>query len=50
MGVSRLGSRGRGRRDRGFLEEKVGKGITFEIYIKKISKNFKNEKKKNSVS
>jgi hypothetical protein len=44
VGVSRLGSRGRGRRDRGFLEEKVGKGITFEIYIKKISnKNFKKE-------
>ena len=29
-GVGVLGSRGRGR-DRGFFEEKLGKGITFEM-------------------
>jgi hypothetical protein len=29
MGMGRLGSRGRG--DRGFLEGKLGKGITFEM-------------------
>jgi hypothetical protein len=32
----RLGSRGRGERDRGFSEGKLGKGITFEMEIKKI--------------
>jgi hypothetical protein len=30
VGVGGLGSRGRGR-DRGFFEEKLGKGITFEM-------------------
>ena len=29
--VGGLGSRGEGRRDRGFLEGKLGKGITFEM-------------------
>jgi hypothetical protein len=28
---------GEGREDRGFLEGKLGKGITFEMQIKKIS-------------
>jgi hypothetical protein len=31
MGVGVLGSRRRGRGDRGFLEGKLGKGITFEM-------------------
>jgi hypothetical protein len=31
MRVDVLGSRGKGGRDRGFLEGKVGKGITFEM-------------------
>jgi hypothetical protein len=30
-GVSRLGSRGSGKGDKGFLEGKLGKGITFEM-------------------
>jgi hypothetical protein len=30
-GVCGLGSRGRGEEDRGFLEGKLGKGITFEM-------------------
>jgi hypothetical protein len=35
--VGELGSRGMGGRDRGFSERKIGKGITFEMQIKKIS-------------
>jgi hypothetical protein len=31
-----LESWGRGRGDRGFSEGKLGKGITFKMYIKKI--------------
>jgi hypothetical protein len=31
MGVGRLGSKGRGDRDRVFSEGKLGKGITFEM-------------------
>jgi hypothetical protein len=34
------GEQGEGGQDREFSEEKPGKGITFEMYIKKIS-NFK---------
>jgi hypothetical protein len=30
-GVGGLGSRGRGGEDKGFLEGKLGKGITFEM-------------------
>jgi hypothetical protein len=41
-----VGERGRGE-DRGFLEGKLGKGITFEMQIKKIS-NKKVIKRKNS--
>jgi hypothetical protein len=44
-GVGGLVSRGKGG-DRRFLEGKLGKGITFEIQIKKISN--KNERKKES--
>jgi hypothetical protein len=29
--------RGRGGRDRGIVERKLGRGITFEIYINKIT-------------
>ena len=32
-----VGEQGEGRGDRGFLEGKIGKGITFEMEIKKIS-------------
>jgi hypothetical protein len=32
-----IGEQEEGREDRGFLEGKLGKGITFEMYIKKIS-------------
>jgi hypothetical protein len=35
--VGRLRSRSRGTGDRGFSEGKLGKGITFEMLIKKIS-------------
>jgi hypothetical protein len=42
-GVGGLVSRGEGGRDRGFLEGKIGKGITFEMEIKKID-NKKKEK------
>jgi hypothetical protein len=31
VGVGRLGSMGLGERDRGFLERKLGKWITFEM-------------------
>jgi hypothetical protein len=46
VGVGGLVSRWRGigGRDNGFLEGKPGKGITFEMFIKKIA----NKKKKNS--
>jgi hypothetical protein len=41
MGVRGLGSMGEGGGNRGFLEGKPGKGITFEMKIKKISnKNY----------
>jgi hypothetical protein len=43
-----VGEQGEGRRDRGFLEGKLGKGITFEIKMKKIS-NKKKRKEKNIV-
>jgi hypothetical protein len=44
IGVGDLGSRGSRDGIGDFLERKLGKGITFEIYIKKISnKNFKKE-------
>ena len=45
MGVGRLGSRMWGGRDRGFLERKLGKGITFEMEIKKIP----NKKEKQDI-
>jgi hypothetical protein len=32
-----VGEQGEGRGDRGFLEGEIGKGITFEMEIKKIS-------------
>jgi hypothetical protein len=38
MGVGGLGSKGRG--DRGFSEKKLGKGITFEMQIKYLIKNY----------
>jgi hypothetical protein len=44
--VGRLVNRGRGGWDRGFLEGKPGKGITFEMQIKKISKKKKKKKKR----
>jgi hypothetical protein len=41
---------GEGAKDRGFLEEKLGKVINFEIKIKKISnKNIVNFKKRNNT-
>jgi hypothetical protein len=36
MGVGGLGSRGRWKGIGGFLDGKLGKGITFEMQIKKI--------------
>jgi hypothetical protein len=36
-GVGGLGNRGSGGGDRGFSKGKLGKGITFEMKIKKIS-------------
>jgi hypothetical protein len=39
-----VGEQEGGGEDRGFSEGKLGKGITFEMYIKKVS-NFKKEKK-----
>jgi hypothetical protein len=37
VGVGGLVTRGMGKWDRGFSEGKTGKGITFEMYLKKIS-------------
>jgi hypothetical protein len=46
-GVGGLGSRGGVGGDRGFSERKLGKGITFEMQMKKISnKNILKIKKK----
>ena len=45
-GVSGLGSRGKGKRIGDFSEGKLGKRITFEMQIKKISNKKKRQKKK----
>ena len=42
-----VGEQGKGKWDRGFSEGKPGKGVTFEMYIKKISIKKRKEKKKN---
>ena len=47
MGVGELVSRDVGRGDRGVLEGKPGKGITFEMQIKKISNKNEVQKKRN---
>jgi hypothetical protein len=41
-----VGEQGDGGEERGFLERKLGKGITFEMLIKKISKKKKRTRKK----
>jgi hypothetical protein len=43
IGSGWVGKQGERGRDRGFLEEKLGKGITLKMYIKKISNRKKNK-------